>query len=211
MFEEINANQFLNNLLVLFKKLNTSAWVYLVSLAIAGTSIIFALFKLQSISNLATVNICTQVLKEDKNNSLLNIYVDVAGAVKNPGVYSLEYTQRLASAIEKAGGFSSKADKVFVSQTLNLAKVIEDGEKIYIPFEGEIKNSESKIQNPEFSHLSISVNNGSLEELDSLPGIGEKRAEDIIAGRPYSQIKDLLDKDILTETIYQDIEADISL
>ncbi|MEN8253658.1 MAG: SLBB domain-containing protein [Patescibacteria group bacterium] len=212
MFEEkVVVGQYLTNLVILLKKLSISTWVYLVSLLTSCFFIILALLKLQTISNAVSVEIYSQA-SESKENSISKIYADVGGAVKHPGVYSLEYGQRLARAIEMAGGLSNKADKIFVSQTLNLAKLLDDGEKIYIPFEGELENQNSEIQNSELDHSNlVSINNGSLEELDSLPGIGEKRAEDILANRPYSKIKDLVEQNILSEGIFNGIEEYIGL
>lgn len=65
------------------------------------------------------------------------IVVDVAGAVKKPGVYGLPAGARLGDAISAAGGISPAANSQLVAQVLNLASPIEDSQKIYIPFAGE--------------------------------------------------------------------------
>lgn len=57
----------------------------------------------------------------------------------------------------------------------------------------------------------ISINTASKESLMGLEGIGEKRADDIISGRPYSSLNDLLSKEIVTNSIYENIKNSISL
>ena len=57
----------------------------------------------------------------------------------------------------------------------------------------------------------ISINTAQQSELESLPGIGEKRAADIVAGRPYSSIGQLLDDGVVTATIFTQIQSHITL
>lgn len=61
-------------------------------------------------------------------------YVDVSGAVEEPGVYSFEQAPLLKEAISKAGGFSEDADLKSISKGLNLAVRVGKNQKIYIPF-----------------------------------------------------------------------------
>src|SRR5699024_10041342 len=65
---------------------------------------------------------------EDIQEETSAIWVDVSGAVKNPGVYKLENGARIFQAIEAAGGFSEDADP----QWLNQAAEISDGEKFFV-------------------------------------------------------------------------------
>lgn len=144
-----------------------------------------------------------------------NILVHLDGAVEKPGVYELLGDSRLNDLLIRAGGLGAKADREWVSQNLNLAKKLVDGEKIYIPersevhrslgeggqISGQIKGVNSK----------INLNKASLAELDNLIGIGQKRAEDIIKNRPYSTIEDLLTKKVISQSIYEKIKNEIAV
>lgn len=138
-----------------------------------------------------------------------SIVVDVSGAVVQPGVYQVAVGDRWALAVKLAGGILPQADQEFVGRQLNLAKELEDGAKIYIPFSDEVIISDSVSDHTEIvpsNSSGISINTASLEQLDSLPGIGPKRAQDIIDNRPYLELIELVDRDIISETIFEDIE-----
>lgn len=97
------------------------------------------------------------------------IFVDIDGAVKNPGVYQLETGDRVNDAIIMAGGLTEHAS----TKNLNKARKLSDGEKIYIPTEDEIESSSN-------SSGLININTASISDLMSLPGIGEVYAQRII-------------------------------
>ncbi len=148
------------------------------------------------------------------------LYVDVGGAVVHPGVYSLEKSARVGKAIEAAGGLSKQAHQTYIRQHFNGASLLQDGQKIYIPFEGESidqKNPAPAGGNGEDIPRSdtvagvISINSGSAKELDSLPGIGAVRAQQIIDGRPYARLEELTEKQILTASIFTGLNGLISL
>lgn len=153
------------------------------------------------------------------------IRVDVAGAVKNPGIYELGIGSRRADLLLAAGGPSEDISKVFLAKTFNLSQELEDGEKIYLPYAWEEEwelaprasqgvstddASAAPSTNNVVSKL-ISINAASASELESLPGIGEKRASDIVAGRPYASLNELTEKAGLTASIFDDIKDLISL
>jgi len=160
----------------------------------------------------ATIPICSAELltAAGKDNFLYNqeITVEVAGAVVQPGVWQFKIGSRVAAAIDKAGGFSQRADRAFSAQGLNLARSLEDGEKIYIPFEGEAEVKETSENN---QTTSVSMNSASAKELQDLPGIGEVRANQIIENRPYASLDDLPSKGVLTKTIFDDLKSLIEL
>jgi comEA protein len=162
------------------------------------------------------VPVCSaEVLETIGQESFLNeqrITVEVAGAVREPGVRQLPAGARIAEALEKAGGFSQRADRQFTVQGLNLADLLKDGQKIYVPFEGEtaaLAGTSGSSENS--SQKKVSINTASLQELQTLPGIGEVRAGDIIQNRPYAALEDLMAKSVLTETVFTDIKEQIAL
>lgn len=140
------------------------------------------------------------------------ITIDVGGAVNRPGIYNLKEGARISHAVAEAGGFSDSADPYFITHTLNLATVLNDSEKIYIPFISERKKEiDQKLSVSETNQNGISINNGSLEELDTLEGIGEKRAESIISNRPYSSLEELVTKKVLTQTMFDSLKNQLIL
>ena len=115
------------------------------------------------------------------------IFVDIQGAVGEPGVYELASASRVNDLLIKAGGLSSEADREWAAKNLNLAQKLEDGVKIYVPKEGESE----KIAGAKTAGK-ININTASLNELDTLPGIGQAYAQRIIDNRPYQKVDDLL-------------------
>ena len=151
-----------------------------------------------------------------ENQTSKNIVVDIEGAVIKPGVYRLVLDSRISDALVAASGLSSQADREWVAKNLNLATVLTDGAKIYIPRTGE-SVTESRgdkgatgattIENGS----SININMAGESELDSLPGVGPVTAQKIILGRPYSSIDDLLNKKIVGQKVFDQIKGRITI
>ena len=123
--------------------------------------------------------------KSEKKDELLIVHV--SGSVKRAGVYQLEKDKRIIDAIEKAGGMLEEAD----SDALNLAEKIKDGMKIYVPKKGEKPTTSTNLKSQSY----IDLNLAEKEELMTLPGVGEKTADKIIAYReaqPFEKVDDLL-------------------
>jgi len=150
-------------------------------------------------------------LQEGLKPSSANLTVDVSGAVNKPGVFKLPDGSRINDALQAAGGVASEsASKKYLAQNLNLAQVIVDGQKIYIPFEGE----ETPVVTTTLGATSagqISINNATSSELDTLPGIGPATASKIISGRPYKSIEELLTKKIVGQSVYEQIKGKVGL
>ena len=100
------------------------------------------------------------------------IFVDVTGAVNNPGVYTLTGRSRVIDAIKAAGDSAPGADL----STINLARVLNDGEQIYV--DSTVINSSGQRVSKKVSSGPININRATLRQLDSLDGIGP-----VIAGR----------------------------
>ena len=117
------------------------------------------------------------------------IFVDVTGAVNTPGVYSLTASSRVIDAIKAAGGSASGADL----STINLARVLADGEQIYV--DAATTNSKGvRVATPKRSGP-ININRATVGDFDSLDGIGPVIANRIVAYRkthgPFITIEDL--------------------
>lgn len=112
----------------------------------------------------------------------ISIYVDVCGAVKYPGVYELDEDARTFEALERAGGLLDEACTAAVNQ----AEKLQDGQKLYIPTKEEWEwnhlPEDSGVQLPVSDGL-VNINTADVEELCSLPGVGESRAKAIIQYR----------------------------
>lgn len=144
------------------------------------------------------------VFQSNTADSSSKVKVDVSGEVNSPGVYSLESNSRVEDAIKAAGGFTSQADGDWVAKQLNLAAKLEDGQKIYV-------SSRNQGVLGATTQSKISINQGSLEQLDSLPGVGPVTAQKIIAARPYKSTEELLTKKIVGSATYEKIKDQISV
>jgi len=103
--------------------------------------------------------------------------VHVAGSVSHPGVVLLEEGDRVIDAIVAAGGPLPEADL----ERLNLAQVVQDGQKITVSAKGAVEGAQSGTTDSEEER--INLNTSSRSELEELPGIGPTLAERIIAYR----------------------------
>ena len=109
------------------------------------------------------------------------IFVDIKGAVKNPGVYQMKVGDRVKDALDAAGGLTAEAD----SQKVNLAKRIEDQMVIVVPKVGEEAEEipAGETRNEATKEGKVNINTATVEELKTLKGVGEKKAEAIIEYR----------------------------
>jgi competence protein ComEA len=103
------------------------------------------------------------------------LVVDVAGAVRRPGLHELAPGTRIADAVAAAGGATAKADITAV----NLAAPIADGEQIVVPARGSGTAGASSGAAPSPT-APLDLNSASLEQLDALPGIGPTTAQKIL-------------------------------
>lgn len=138
--------------------------------------------------NLEIVENKTEEKTEDIDQ-VAKIIVHVSGAVKQEGIVELEENSRVADAIELAGGVTENA----YMKDVNLAELLEDGMKIYIPSKEEVENQKESgnyVGNTNTSNKNttdkndlntkVNINTATKEELDTLPGIGESTANKII-------------------------------
>lgn len=162
-----------------------------------------------------------EILTADEEGSQEGeMVVDVEGAVERPGLYRLSGDVRVNDALVAAGGMSADADREWVARYLNLAQKISDGVKIYIPHSGggeeEVSLNQGLVEDSELVlgtdlEERININTAEISELDNLWGIGEKRAEDIVANRPYASTDELLEKKVIPSNVYDRIKNEIAV
>ena len=148
------------------------------------------------------------------------IQIDLSGAVEKANVYEVSSGARLKDILILAGGLSQDAHPQFFSRNFNLARVLHDQEKVYIPTEEETQAgsffpaenmTESSGEDILGTSEKVNVNLASIDELDSLPGIGKVTAEKIIKGRPYASLDELLNKKIVGKSLFEKIKDSLSL
>lgn len=121
------------------------------------------------------------------------IYIHITGAVNEPGLYKLDEGSRLDDLIKLCKGLKKYAD----IRKINLSMILEDQMRLHILSVGEA-DEENEVDNKSLSSnksvsSKININKASLEELKSLPGIGEKRALDIISYRENNKLTSIED------------------
>lgn len=140
----------------------------------------------QSPKSLTEASSQSQTERSEKDKS--KVTVDVKGAVVKPGVYTLKASARVTDAIQEAGGMTEDAD----AKSVNLAASLSDEEVIYVANKDENvsvlgQSGTGQVSEKGGQALSkdgkINLNTATSEELQTISGIGAKRAEDIIAYR----------------------------
>ena len=147
------------------------------------------------------------------------IFVYVCGQVAAPGVYELSAGARVYQAIERAGGTLEGASP----ESLNLAQQAEDGQKIYVPSKEEAEagtfpqdsSREAASPSQEQGAGKVNLNTAGLEELMTLTGIGQTRAEAIITYREeegaFQSPEDIMKVDGIKEGIYEKLKDEITV
>ena len=157
-----------------------------------------------------------------ETEELLQVFV--CGAVENPGVYRLKEDARVYEAIDAAGGFSPEADRDW----LNLAETVQDGEKIRVYTAEETqKLRASGLEDPGFSETprmssessgigeKINLNTATREQLMTLSGIGEAKADAVIAYREergkFQNIEEIMNISGIKEAVFLRIKDKITV
>lgn len=138
------------------------------------------------------------------------ILVHVVGAVQQPGVYPLPRESRVQDAIQAAGGFAEEADQ----KAVNLAARLKDGEKITVPgVDDPVLPAPAIPESSRSGNLSVGpvdLNSASLEELQTLPGIGETKAKAIIQYREqnngFDNIEELQEVDGIGPATFENLK-----
>ena len=131
----------------------------------------------------------------------------------SPGVYELPAGARVYQAIESAGGTLDGA----APESLNLAQLAEDGQKVYVPSREEAAAVPGETASPssEQGAGKVNLNTAGLEELMTLTGIGQTRAEAIITYREeeggFRAPEDIMNVDGIKEGIYEKLKDEITV
>ena len=135
------------------------------------------------------------------------LYVYVCGAVADPGVYTLENGSRIVAAIEAAGGFLPEA----ATDAVNLAELVQDGMQIIVPDVEEVAARVAEMARQEAGL--INLNTATKAELCTLSGIGETKAEAILAYRTelggFNSIEQLKEVTGIGESLFNQIKSSI--
>ncbi|HEP1829669.1 TPA: helix-hairpin-helix domain-containing protein [Streptococcus suis] len=127
----------------------------------------------------------TEETSTEESEELSQLVVDVKGAVVKPGLYTLEAGARVNDAVEAAGGLTSQADP----KSINLAQKLSDEAVVYVASKDEnisvvASTTTSSAMSPEEKSTSlVNLNTATEADLQTISGIGAKRATDIIAYR----------------------------
>lgn len=144
------------------------------------------------------------------------IFVHVCGAVSVPGVYELKVGARVYEAIAAAGGMLEDAAEAGINQ----AQVLADSDQIYVPTEQEAAEGSTAVvtgaadAGGSGSGL-VNINTADKEELKTLNGIGDTRADSIIAYREangaFTKIEDLMLVDGIKEGTFEKLKDSITV
>lgn len=157
---------------------------------------------------------------DEENEVLEEIVVHVTGEVNKPGIVVLKSNSRIADAINKAGGATKEADL----NQINLAYILEDGQKIYIPNKNEKIDEDEYItegngnnigNNSQKEGEKVNINEAMQTELEELPGIGPSLASRIIEYREqngdFKKIEELQNVKGIGDAKYDDIKDKVTV
>ena len=173
----------------------------------------------EDVSYQSTENSDTSVKESSSENEdqAAEVVVYVCGEVNDPGVYHLPNKSRVCDAIESAGGMTDDAGRDF----WNLASEVYDGQMIYVPTKEEVESGSVPKPDTENAGVSsgdsskININTASKEELMTLAGIGENKADNIIKYRQengcFSAVEDLTNVSGIGESIFNKIKDSITV
>lgn len=152
-----------------------------------------------------------------------DIFVDICGAVAKPGVYRMPPDSRVYEAVEAAGGLLPEA----AGNRVNQAQPLSDGQQIYVPTkeeaekagavpaEGAFPETEAGENSPVSENGKVNLNTADAAALQTLSGIGESKAQAILAYREehggFSSIEELMDVPGIKENTFLKIKEKIAV
>lgn len=218
--------------------------IFLIVIAIAVSSILGVIYYKKQEKESFEINesLNPDLIKKEKKaepkEKGRNLVVDIKGEIKNPGIYKVDKNTRVIDVIEMAGGLTEKAD----TSVINLSKKIVDEmiiivysreevihfvttkererEKLAICNDGEVVNGACIKQDTTSDENNtmngkININTARVEELQTLPGIGEAKAKNIINYREkngnFTNIEGILEVEGIGNSIYDQIKNYITI
>ncbi len=150
--------------------------------------------------------------KPQKEEETDIIYVQVSGAVNHPGVYEMPLGSRVFQALELAGGMTQEAQE----KSINQAQTLEDGQMIWVPtVEEAAALPEQQPESLAKDDGKVNLNTATKEELQTLPGIGEAKAQSIVAWREehgsFTQIEDIMKIEGIKEGVFSKIKDSVKV
>jgi len=152
--------------------------IILISIIIISSILAYYYFNEQEIQEYRADDIVQQQTEMVEKEEIV---IHISGEVNNPGVIKMEEGSRIADAIEKAGGCTQTANL----DNVNLAYIVQDGTKIYIPTIEEENNNILETSEgygvivDGKENMKININTASVVELQKIPGVGESTAQKI--------------------------------
>ena len=200
--------------------------IILCTIIVVLGGIIFILYKNNSNSKEEVVDIFKEPeeIKQEESNSK-KVIVDIKGMINNPGVYEVDSDLRVNDVIELAGGLKEGAD----TSNINLAKLVSDEMTIIIYSTEEVLEKFKQevcicncpyIQNDAYINSNndsnlININTAGIEELTTLTGIGDVKAEAIIKYRSevgkFKTKEELLNVEGIGEALFEKIKDNITV
>jgi competence protein ComEA len=153
------------------------------------------------------------------SSALERAFVYVAGAVRHPGLYPISRQMRWADVVQSAGGLSKDADV----SSINLAKIAKDQENLTVPTKGASSAPVATGSAPVAATSSaassgstmIDLNSATPEQLQTISGVGPKRAQDIIDYRDqhggFKKVAELKEISGIGDKIFADIEPKVTV
>lgn len=174
------------------------------------------------------INNAVQASAQGSDSSANYIYVDLSGSVVDPKVHRVPANTRLFEVLSASGGLNELADRPYFYRNFNLAMVLNDQDKIYVPSVNEVRNgiylennkivsayngkTTAQVSQPASGgNGKISINTASQALLETLKGVGAITASRIIAGRPYKTVNELVEKDILKNALFDSFKDQLDL
>ena len=181
---------------------------------VAGAAFAYA----RSLPTRGAIPLATPVAQPSPTASATGgIVVNVAGAVRSPGVYTLPTGARVIDGIRAAGGPAPDADV----GSINLARPMTDGERVYVPRRGETPPPEAATGggatggSSSSSGGKVNINTASESELEALPGIGQVLAQRIVDYRtqhgPFRDVRDLLKVEGIGEKKFDSLKDHVTV
>lgn len=147
---------------------------------------------------------------EKTNSKMITVYI--SGEVNKPGIITIEEGKRLSDAVKDLGDFTEYADL----NRVNLAVKLVDEQHYIIPKIGEelqtqqTSNDDQSYSSSENQNKKININSATLQELDSLPGVGEATANKILKYREdnsnFKSIEEIKNVNGIGDKKYEDIK-----